>query len=195
MPYPEYFKTAFANVQIDHPLSPESIEDLYNCCVLKECPKNTLLLKEGHVANTLCLMVKGLARSYFYRNGKEATSWITPENTPFTNFRSFITKEPSKEYIVAVEDCIYYEMTRENLYNLYDIHISMLQLGRIITENHFLRHDEYVYDLLFNTAEDRYKNFALNYPTLFDRMKRKDIASYLNMSPETLSRVRAKVTG
>lgn len=174
------------------PMTNDAITDINQIFELKIIPKNTFVLKEGVVMNKIYFLNHGLLRSYFHRNGNECTTWFMLEKSPFTNFRSFITQQPSLDNIITLEECVVLETTRSKLYELYDKHHCTNTLSRIFSETYFLRHDAHVNDLLFSSAEERYKNFREQMPELEDKVKSKDLSSYLGMTKETLSRVRAK---
>jgi len=159
---------------------------------VKLIPKNTFLVKEGQVVGKIWFLNVGLLRSYFHRNGNECTTWFMTEQSPFTNYKSFITNEASLDNIITLEDCVLLEATREKIYGIYDKYIAASKVGRIFAETYFLRHDSHVNDLLFCTAEERYINFQNQMPGLEDRIKSKDLASYLGMTKETLSRVKGR---
>ncbi|MDX2194871.1 MAG: Crp/Fnr family transcriptional regulator [Cytophagales bacterium] len=174
------------------PLTDKTLNEINKIFELKYIPKHTHLVKAGQVVNKIWFLNRGLLRSYFYKDDNECTTWFMTENFPFTNYRSFITQQPSLDNIITVEDSIVLETTRQNVYEIYAKYSDANTLGRIFAELYFLRHDAHVYDLLFSSAEDRYIHFLERMPGLDDRVKSKDLASYLGMTKETISRLKSK---
>jgi CRP-like cAMP-binding protein len=174
------------------PLTPEAENDIRGIFILKKIPKKTLLVTSGQIVNKVWYLSKGLCRSYFIKDGKEATTWIMLNNFPFTNYRSFLTGLPSYDNIETVEDCVVLETTKNKLFEMYDKHKCANTIGRKLAETYFLRHDEHVTRLLFSSAEERFAFFESTMPDMLERMKLKDVASYLGMTNETLSRIRYK---
>lgn len=174
------------------PLTVEAKEDISKIFGLKFIKKDTMLVYEGKRLNKIWYLHDGLLRSYFSKDDKECTTWIMMDKFPFTNYRSFITSEPSIENIITVEDCILLETTREKVYDIYMRHHCAETLGRKIAEMYFIRHDAHLHSILFSSAEDRYNEFVSKMPNIIDRMKAKDIATYLGISKETFSRITTK---
>ena len=174
------------------PLDDEAKKSISVIFEQKFIPKNTLLVTNGSVVNKIWFLNTGLLRSFFYKDGKECTTWIMLDKFPFTNYRSFITGNPSIDNIVTVEDCVVLETTREKVYKLYDQYPAANALGRTFAEIYFLRHDAHVNSILFSSAEERYNNLMDAMPSIVDRMKDKDIASYLGLTKETYSRILSK---
>lgn len=174
------------------PLTDEVKKDISTVFELKFVKKDTNLVNDGRKLNKMWFLYDGLLRSYFLKDGKECTTWIMMDKFPFTNYRSFITCEPSIENIVTVEDCILLETTREKVYDIYMKHHCAETLGRKIAEMYFIRHDAHLHSILFSSAEERYHEFVSKMPNIIDRMKAKDIATYLGISKETFSRIKNK---
>ncbi len=174
------------------PLTDEAIADISTIFELKIVKKNTLLAKEGTKINKMWFLYEGLLRSFFLKDGRECTTWIMMDKFPFTNYKSFITNEPSIENIITVEDCVLLETTRDKVHQMYAKYHCVETVGRKIAEMYFVRHDAHLHSMLFASAEERYDDFITKMPDIIDRMKSKDIASYLGISKETFSRIYSK---
>ena len=85
-------------------LSTGLAEDLQDALQIESYHKGHILLNEGRVCHRLYFLEKGTARTFYYRDGKDITSWIYPEHLPFTSWSSFLSGKPSFEYIEILED-------------------------------------------------------------------------------------------
>jgi CRP-like cAMP-binding protein len=105
---------------------------------------------------------------------------------------SFIIQKPSYESIEALENCLVYEITYENLQLLYKQISGFEKLGRILTEQYYIQLEERTLSLQYLSANEKYKQFLEKDPELYQRISLGQLSSYLGISQETLSRVRAK---
>lgn len=155
--------------------------------------KGTKLVNHKERCRNLFFIEKGLIRGFYFEGGKEITNWFAREEEFATSFYSFITNEPSPETIEALEDCDLIQITHSALQELYKKFPETERIGRIITENYYLKLEERFLNIQFRTARERYQNLLQKNAGLLQRASLGQIATYLGMSQETLSRTRAEL--
>jgi len=138
-------------------------------------------------------MEKGAIRGYFLQDGKEVTYWFAFENDFFTSFHSFITRSAAVENIQFLEGSIVWRISKEQLESLLERFPELEKLLRIIYEQYYIRLEERFVNAQFSTATERYKGLLLQSPHIAARIPLGYIASYLGISQETLSRIRARL--
>lgn len=175
-----------------HPLSNQTQKALENELKCVQLSKGDFLLTEGKICNHLYFVEKGLIRGYYNLDGKEITHWFGFENDFVTSFHSFITQKPSVENLQALEPCTLWAISHKSLFKLYDEYPDIERLGRITYEKYYIRLEERYVNSQFKTASERYDNLVETNPQLLQRVSLGYIASYLGISQETLSRIRAK---
>ncbi len=163
---------------------------LSNCIETREYKNGDIILSQGDTNKYLYFLKKGLVRAFYYKDEKELTSWIFPENTLFISVYSFLTQTPSFETIEAIEDCKIYFIAHSKLQELYNLHLDLNVVGRKLTEMYYVQMAERATNLRMIDSKTRYENFIENYPNLINRIPLGYVASYLGMSQETLSRIR-----
>ena len=173
-----------------HPMSSGLAEDLQNEVEIKYFKAGETILQEGKIARHACFVLEGLAKSYYLKDGEEVVTKFMDEKTIITSIFSFYSRKPGNEYIIALEDttlaCIHYD----KLQVLYKKHLEFNYIIRVVTEQYLVASEMQLYNLRKQTAEARYFSFVNDYPYLLQRLTQKDIASYLGITTETLSRVR-----
>jgi CRP-like cAMP-binding protein len=165
---------------------------LENSCTQIEVEKGQIILQEGKIAKKLYFIEQGLLYGNLNRDGKEIINWFAYENHFVTSMYSFIIQKPSYESIEALENCLVYEITYENLQLLYKQISGFEKLGRILTEQYYIQLEERTLSLQYLSANEKYKQFLEKDPELYQRISLGQLSSYLGISQETLSRVRAK---
>lgn len=172
----------------------KALEDEINS-IAKEInvPKNTILVNHKERCRNLFFIKKGLVRGYYYDGGKEITNWFAQQEEFATSFYSFITNEPSSESIEALEDCELIQISHTDLQDLYKKFPETERIGRIITENYYIKLEERFLNIQFRTAKERYQNLLSKNPGLLQRASLGQIATYLGITQETLSRIRAEL--
>lgn len=159
----------------------------------KKAAKNEVIVNAGERCAHLCFVEKGLLRGYYTESGKEITNWFAQEGEFATSFYSFVSKEPSFETIQALEPCELIRIPHASLQQLYVKFPETERLGRVIMETYYVKLEERLLSIQFKGAKERYQHFFATRPSLLQRSSLGQIASYLGMSQETLSRIRAEI--
>ncbi|HTH56811.1 MAG TPA: Crp/Fnr family transcriptional regulator [Cyclobacteriaceae bacterium] len=185
-------KALFEHINQYSPLADTTWKDLEAALKKVDLAKGEFLIKEGKVCQHVYFLEKGCLRGFYDLDGKEITHWFAFENTFVTSFFSFISRKPSFENIQLMEDGTLWALTYEDLQQLYLTHADMERMGRIMHERYYVMLEERFVRNHFKEAKERYENLTLNSPHILQRVPLGYIASYLGITQETLSRIRAK---
>jgi len=176
------------------PLSDELKEVLTQNLEIIEVPKKTLLLKEGQTCDYIHVVIKGLLRMYYIKDGEEVCSRFMEETRMAMAVNSFYTRLPGYEFIETLEPCILARIHYNQLQKIYKEIDAFNYIARVITEVYFIRSEERLYLLRKQSAEERYLYLGKHYPEIIQRVPLTYIASYLGITLETLSRIRKKLS-
>jgi CRP-like cAMP-binding protein len=168
----------------------DELDVLESILVPMKFQKGEIILKEGDVCSNIYWVVKGLIRQYYYKNGKELTEYMATENTICMCIESLFKEEPSRQQIVALEPTIIYAMPKNRLEREAVRNTNIQMLYRKILEESLIISQIHADMLRFESAPERYAKLVKRSPQLVLRAPLVYIASYLQMTPETLSRVR-----
>lgn len=174
-----------------YPLSLKQQEEICNTFEFQNLPRDTILLKVGEVCNHTHFIVEGLARSSYKKDSKEFVTWLGFEGEFVHSAQSFLLREPSLESIVLISDCKLLSLSHPNLELLYEKDPIWNKVGRLLYELHYITLQARLNSHLSMSAAERYDQIYLRHPDILDRVKLVHLASYLGMTPETLSRLRA----
>lgn len=160
----------------------------------KEYRKKTKLLDLGQVSNEVYYLVKGCIRLYCQKDGEELSTYFFIENMFAGSYDSFLSRKPSKVAIETLEECEVLVLTHKSLEKLYDIFPKMNEFIRKAIEQRFvLLHDLFI-SYLLNSPEERYLTLLNDNPELLQRIPQHQIASFLGVTPVSLSRIRNRIT-
>lgn len=156
--------------------------------------KNELLLTNGQSSQRTFFVTSGCLRIFFINEeGQDSTRYFAFENQFATALVSFITSEPSEEFIQAVEDSEVYYITHKNFYHLLDIIPQWEKFYRIYLEIAYVTNTKRLMSFLVQDALEKYRQLLDENPIIVRRLSNKMVASYLNISQETLSRLKSKL--
>lgn len=175
------------------PLSAAALWEIERVAVKEQFPKRHVLIPELATCEKLYFIEKGLARAYFYHNGKEVTDWFGCENAIIgPTVRRFPTKE-SPHVVELLEESVVVSVSFAQLEQLYAQSHEIERLGRLVAIQTLLLVQQKLDNYQLLSAKERYEQFLKDYPSLLQRVSLSHIASYLGMNQVTLSRVRHPV--
>lgn len=174
--------------------TPGVYEEILPYLSIKNIEEGEYFLRGGKICREICFIKKGLLRLYYLNDGKEITNCFCKENTIMTSYSSLITQKESDIAIQAIEPSELIVFSYSSLQQLYKKNIFWQQLGRLAAENEFITaecHNRFLRDL---SATERYKQILSDDAELLQRVPLNYLATYLQVAPETLSRIRKKIS-
>lgn len=156
--------------------------------------KRQYVLQEGDVCNQFSFIVRGCLRMYkIDEKGNTHIIQFAPENWWMIDIGSFHKKSPSELSIDAIEDTMVLQITHEDLIKLYISAPKFDRIFRVLIENSFVTLQNRLLQNISSTAEERYLSFMETYSYLSNRLPQTQIASFLGITPEFLSRLRNRL--
>lgn len=177
-----------------HPLSP-GFEAAIRGLEVTPVPRRTLLLRDGQRQDFVWIVLKGLVRSFYLRDGEEICSRFNSECQIVISVGSFYRRSAGYEFVETVEDSLLGRIHHERLQEFYRKFSEFNFIGRVLTEYYFTLSEQRLYLLRKHSAEERYRYFVEHYPEWLQRVPLKYVATFLGMNLETLSRIRRKISG
>jgi CRP-like cAMP-binding protein len=171
----------------------DELDILESILVPRKYAKGEKVLKEGDVCRSIIYIDKGLLRQYYLKNGKEVTEYLAVEGTIMMSIESLFRETPSLQQIEAIEPTIIYELPKQRLEEVALHNVNIQILYRKILEESLILSQVHADLVRFESAENRYRRMCKLSPQVALRAPLLYIASYLQMTPETLSRVRSTV--
>jgi len=169
----------------------EKIYGLFHPCKLK---KGEFFVRSGYMADSIGFIVTGLLRYYYTdKNGTEYTKAFAAENDFAVSYASMLLKKPSAFSIEALENTEMLRINYSDWEKLLDTVPCWNVVARKVMEKVYIMKQIRETELLFEDAQSRYLHFMERYPMLHKRLKQHYIASYLGISPVSLSRIRRKM--
>jgi len=161
--------------------------------IYKEFEKNELLLRAGEVENFMYFLVDGVSRIFQNKNDIEYTLRFNFPITPFNSYASFITQTPSLINVEAITDVRVLRMSYNDMQSLYEKSKMAERLGRRLIELLYVQREIKELQMHSKTAEDYYSELVKSNEELTGQIPQKYIASYLGITPESLSRIKRKL--
>ena len=169
----------------------DELDLLESILVPMKFAKGAVVLNEGEVCKNIYYIDKGLLRQFYYKNDKELTEHLGVENTIVMCIESLFREEPTHLLVEALEPTIIYALPKQRLEQVALHNVNIQILYRKILEESLILSQVHADLVRFESAQDRYKKLCKLMPQVVLRAPLVYIASYLQMTPETLSRVRA----
>lgn len=175
-------------------LTPEEQELVMRFFHYDEYKAKTILLKPGEIADLTYFVLDGMIRSYTVdTNGVEHVLSFAAPNWFITDMYSIISRKPAQQYLSVINDAKVYKISKEDQNTLYEKVPKMERFFRILIENSVVAHQQRLIDNLSLTAEDRYEKFCSKYPAFIQCIPQKHIASFIGVTPEFFSKMKARL--
>lgn len=169
----------------------DELDTLESILVPMKFNKGELILKEGEVCKNIYYVDRGLIRQFYRKKGKNVTEHLGENHTIFMCIESLFKEEPTKLQVEALEPTVIYALPKHKLEQVALHNVNIQILYRKILEESLITSQVHADLVRFESAHDRYKRMCKLYPQVVLRAPLVYIANYLQMTPETLSRVRA----
>ncbi len=173
------------------PINEDCENAIQNITVKRQLNKNEKLLVQGEVCREFHFIEKGLARVYYYKDGKEITAWFADQNQLVSAIDSLFTGNASIYNIEVIEDSVVWSLQFHHIEPVFEAFPIVERLGRLLVTQNYLLLDERMKSYVFSSAEERYEKLIEQIPDILNRAKLGIIASYIGVSQEHLSRMRA----
>lgn len=160
----------------------------------KEFPKKTTLLKIGQKESHLSFIEKGIIRFFIPREFDDLTFGFAFADSFVSAYDSFLTKNPSTYQLETLTDTVLWRLTYQDLQKIYGETEVGNEIGRLASEDLYLKKAKREVSLLNDTAEQRYLKLFTEQPHLIKQVPLKYIASYIGITPQALSRIRKRIT-
>ena len=170
----------------------DELDILESVLVPMKFAKNEMILKTGEVCRNIYYIDHGLIRQFYFKNGKEVTEHLGVDHSIFMCIESLFREEPTRLQVEALEQTVIYALPKEKLEEVALHTVNIQILYRKILEESLILSQIHADLVRFESAQDKYKKLCKNSPQIVLRAPLVYIASYLQMTPETLSRVRAQ---
>ena len=161
---------------------------------IEEYKKGTMLLRQGDVPTKCYFVLKGCVRQYSIdKTGKEATSNFYTEEQAISNFNHHKQDKSSVYSLTCLEDCILVVGDLDTEKDMYNKHSQLETMTRQMIEHNFGEVQDELASFIASTPEERYKALLRKRPHLVNRVPQHQLASYLGITPETLSRIKKRI--
>ena len=169
----------------------DELDVLESILVLMKFAKGQMILSEGEICKHVYYIERGLIRQFYFKNGKQITEHLGEDRSIFMCIESLFREEPTKLQVEAIEPTWVYALPKQKLEQVALHNVNIQILYRKILEESLITSQVHADLVRFETAQARYKRMCKLSPQVILRAPLVYIASYLQMTPETLSRVRS----
>ena len=183
----KYYLSARSNID------EQQIDRIMACFKRKSVKANTILLSEGQTCKELYFIHTGCVRTFYItRSGHEKTRFVAFENSMVSSMASFISKQPSFEFMGTLEDSELYSIKYPDFFRLVSEIPEWEKFYRTLLEAAYFYQNKKIENLVTLSAKHRYEKLLNEHPMYVQRLSNRILASYLDIRQETLSRLKSK---
>jgi len=174
-------------------LSEGEAKEIADNITIQTYKKGTILLKEGAISKECYSVLKGCVREYYIKDGEEKTTAFFTEGQEVVSFTSYTNQTPSKHYLSCVEESTLTVSSPEKEKEMYKRFPKLEVITRTMMELNSGMAQEELASFITSSPEEQYMNLLENRSDLLNRVPQHQIASYLGIKPESLSRIRKRI--
>lgn len=175
------------------PLTDEEAKAIAASMLIKEFKKGAVLLEEGQISTEAYFVLKGCVRQYYLVDGEEKTNNFFTEEQWVISLNSLSNGRPANHFFVCSEDTILVVGNEDKESDLYTRFPKFETISRKVMEKVFMEQQQLMELYLNDTPEERYLKLQNSRPDLFQRIPQYQLASYIGVKPESLSRIRKRI--
>lgn len=175
------------------PLTAEETAAIAETILIKQVKKGTVLLREGEVSQEAYFVLSGCVRQFYLVNGVEKTSNFFTAEQWVVSMQSFGQNKPANHFLDCCTDCSLVVGNREKEEDLYTRFPKLESVSRKVMEQVFAEQQEQLASYATDTPEQRYVKLLRSRPELFQKIPQYQIASYVGVQPESLSRIKKRL--
>ncbi|HXD78906.1 MAG TPA: hypothetical protein VN616_13910 [Puia sp.] len=172
------------------PLSKQEFGHLLPYIEIREFDKKVKVIDQGEIERYLNVIAWGLVRKYLPVRNREITVQLASEGHIIHSELSFHYRTPSGSVIETIEPTVFFSISYDSLQELYDLVPKAERMGRLLISDLYVRKDNRYFDQLLKSTRERFLQYVRTHPQMVQRVPQKYIASYLNIKPETFSRLK-----
>ena len=174
-------------------LSDAEVRAVIEALDIRTFEKGAVLLREGQIANLCYFVLKGCIRQYYLVDGEEKITNFYTEGQPVTPYEGMFRRMPSPYYLSCLEDTILTVGGPEKEAELFRQYPRFQMICQLATEEELAKSQEALASYILKSPEERYLHILKTRPDLLDRVPQYQLASYLGIKPESLSRIRKRI--
>ncbi len=177
------------------PLTRNEFRQMEPFIEIREFDKRVRVIHEGEVERYINVVAWGLARKYLPVRNKEITIQLASEGHMIHSELSFHYRVPSRSVVETIEPTVFFSISYESLEQMYEQIPGMERLGRLMITDLFIKSDTRYFNQLRKSMRERFLEYVRNHPQMVQRVPQKYLASFLNIKPETFSRLKHLTRG
>lgn len=174
-------------------LTPKDWLLLLPICSFRKIKKGENFIKSGQISEELAFILSGSFRFFYQKDDVEKTAYFVFTNEIMASFECILEKKPSKTTIQALEDADLFVIDYSKMRKLYNSHIKFEQMHRHIGEHYIMLLHNQLSSFILDSPEERYMKLIQNTPDLINKVPLQYIASYIGVTPVSLSRIRKRI--
>lgn len=174
-------------------LNQKEIDLLKDTVSIRSYKKNEILFAEGKVATSMYFVLQGWVRLFYNVNGNDKTAFFYTEGKFICAGESFAKQVPARENYQVLEDTVLVHFEKENIEKLLQYSSKFELISRLATEDELITYQKIVASFITQSPEQRYRDLLNKNGVIFHKVPQQYIASFLGVSPETLSRIKKRV--